>query len=151
MRKSSVRSGSSAVGREAVDLAHLLDAEAARDALVGERGVDVAVEQHEPAVFQQRQQALVHELRARRRVEQRLGPRRDLERRILDELADPLGGLDAARLAQQLDGSSARADRVGERARERRLAGAVDALDRDQTAARHARTVAAAAALRWPL
>ena len=99
-------------GREAVDLAHLLDAEPARGALVGERGVDVAVEQHDRALGEQRQQALLDELRARGGVEQRLGARRDAQRRVLDERADPLGDLDTAGLAQQLDAQAARAQRL---------------------------------------
>jgi hypothetical protein len=45
----------------------------------------------------------------------------------LDQVADALGQLDAARLAQQR-----RPEPVGERLRECRLSGAVDALDGDQ-------------------
>ena len=78
----------------------------------------------------------------------------DAQRRVLDERADPLGDVHAAGLAQQLDALPARGDRLGERVRERRLAGAVEPLDRDQAAARHAGTVAprrgrSRAPLRW--
>src|SRR6185437_5610680 len=127
-----------AAGGEAVDRAHLLDAEAARGPLVGQRGVDVAVEQHEAAVVEQRQHALVHELRARGRVEQRLGAGRDLESRVLHERTDALGELDPAGLAQQLDVVAGGGDLLGQGARQRGLAGAVETLDRDQPAARHA-------------
>ncbi len=68
-------------GREAVDLAHALDAEAACDALVRERRVDVAIEQHDACRRRAAAaDALVHELCARSRVQQRLGARRDVER-----------------------------------------------------------------------
>ena len=88
--------------REQVERADLLDAEPAPRALVGERGVDEAVEQHpvSPAA-EQRPQLLRDELRARRGVEQRLGARVDVQRRVLDQRADALGERDAARLAQQ--------------------------------------------------
>ena len=84
-----------------------------------------------------RPQALVDELRARRGVEQRLGARVAAQAGVLDELADALGERDAAGLAQQLDGPVARQLGVQRRG-ERRLAGAVDSLERDEPAA-HAR------------
>ena len=126
--------GAQVVGREQVDRGDLLDAELASGALVGERGVDEAVEQHERAVGEQRREALVHELRARGRVEQRLGAGGDVERGVLDERADALGELDAAGLAQQRDRQPARLDLLGERAGERALARAVEALDGDESA-----------------
>ncbi len=54
MRSSSVRSGSRPPVAKQVDRADLLDAELASGALVGQRGVDEAVEQDERAVAQQR-------------------------------------------------------------------------------------------------
>jgi hypothetical protein len=60
-------------------------------------------------------------------VEQRLGARIDVERRVGDERADALGELDPARLAQH-----GRAELAGQARDQRRLAGAVEALDRDQ-------------------
>ena len=103
------------VGREAaraevVEAAHGLDPQLPPGALVGERGVDEAVEQHPAAGVEQRPQPLRHELRARRGVEERLGPRVDLQRGVLDEGADALGQRHAARLAQHDDlGARARA------------------------------------------
>src|SRR3954470_12870331 len=61
-----------APGPELVDRAHGVDAEPAPGALVGERGVDEAVEQDELAALQRRAQALLDELRAGGGVEQRL-------------------------------------------------------------------------------
>ena len=98
---SSVRSAAQPAGRELVDRAHRLDAEPAPGALVGERGVDVAVEQDPAPGRQRRLDALGDELRARGGVEQRLGAGVDRERRVLHERADPLGDDDAARLAQR--------------------------------------------------
>ena len=77
MRSSSVRSGAQPAGAERVELADRLDAEAAPGALVGERGVHEAVEQHAPARVQQRPQPLLDELGARGGVDQRLGARAD--------------------------------------------------------------------------
>ena len=88
-------------GGEQVELAHRFDPEAAAAALVGERGVDEAVEQHPLAALQRRLQRLLDELGAGGGVEQRLGARPDAQRRVLDERAHGLGGLHAPRLAQQ--------------------------------------------------
>ena len=93
--------GAQAAGGEVVDLAHRLDPQPAPDALVGQRGVDEAVEQHPRPRGQRGLDALGHELRAGRGVEQRLGARVDGERRVLDQRADALGELDPAGLAQQ--------------------------------------------------
>jgi DNA polymerase III subunit delta' len=129
--------GCEAAGAEVVDRPHKLDAESAPGALVGERGVDEAVEQDPRPAREQRRQRLLDELCPRGGVEQRLGTSADRQRRVLDELADPLRDRDAARLAQQLRVDPTPAQVVEQRARERRLAGAVDPLDRDQPAARH--------------
>ena len=75
MRRSSVRSGASPPVRERVELAHGVDPEPAPGALVGERGVDEAVEQHAPPGGQQRAQPLLDELGTGGRVDQRLGAR----------------------------------------------------------------------------
>ena len=124
-------------GGEQVQRADLLHAEAAPGALVGERGVDEAVEQHPVAGREQRLELLGDELRAGRRVEQRLRARVHFQGGILHERADALGELDAAGLAQHERLLSSRVQRAGERADERRLAGAVEPLDGDQAAAVH--------------
>ena len=124
--------GDQARGRKVVDRADRLDAEPAPRSLVGQRGVNVAVEQHPAPGRQRRRHARRDQLRARRGVEQRLGAVGDLELGILDQGADPLGERDAARLPQQDRVDAPRAERLVQRGGERRLAGAVDALDRDQ-------------------
>ena len=86
---------------------------------------------------EQRLELLGDELRAGGRVEQRLRARVDLERGVLDERADPLGQLDSARLAQHEHLPPALVQRAREGSHERRLAGAVEALDGDQAAPFH--------------
>ena len=88
-------------GGEQVELAHRLDPEPATRALVGERGVDEAVEQHPLAARERGLERLVDQLGAGGGVEQRLGAGADRQRRVLDQRAHGLGGLHAARLAQQ--------------------------------------------------
>ena len=106
-------------------------------ALVGERGVDEAVEQHPLAVLEQRHELLGDELRPRRGVEQRLGARVDRELRVLDELADPLRQLDPAGLAQHQQLAPARGQLAGQPGDQRGLAGAVEALDGDESSGAH--------------
>ena len=59
-----------------VQLEHGVDAEPARDALVGERRVDVAVADDRRAALERRPDHPLDELGARRREQRRLGPRR---------------------------------------------------------------------------
>jgi DNA polymerase-3 subunit delta' len=129
--------GGQAAGGEAVDRAHLRHAQSAPGALVGQRGVDEPIEQDQHSVIEQPKQPLLHELRARGRVEQRLGAWRNRQGRVLDERANPLGYVHSAGLAQQLDRLTACAQLAQEPLRERRLAGAIEPLDRDQLAAGH--------------
>src|SRR5205085_10135879 len=81
-------------------------------------------------------------------------PRADAQAGVLHERADALGGGDAAGLAQQLDVDPARVERLDQSARERRLAGPVEPLDRDQPAAHGGRDDTGAARRyprrRWP-
>src|SRR5207302_7658588 len=86
------------------------------------------------------------ELRARGRVQERLSARRHRKRRVLHERTDALRDLHAAGLAQQLDREAPPVELLLEGVRQRRLARAVEALDRDQAAARHPGTVAS---IRW--
>ena len=81
MRSSSVRSGARPPVANALSARDLLDAQPAAGALVGQRGVDEAVEQHPRPGVEQRLEPLVDELRARGRVEQRLGARVAAQRR----------------------------------------------------------------------
>ena len=96
-------------------------------ALVGQRGVDEAIHDHGRARREQRSQPLGHQLRAGGGEQQRLRPRIDRNLRIGDQRPNALGQLDTARLPQH-----GRAELTGQARDQRRLAGAVEALDRDQ-------------------
>ena len=134
--------GTQGAGCEVVDGAHRLHSQRAPCALVGERGIDEPIQQHDDVFGQQRSHQLLHELCAGGGVEERLGASGDGQRGVLDERADALGDVDSAGLSQQLHGAVARGDLAGEGVRERGLAGTVEPLDRDQLAAGHPRTVA---------
>src|SRR5207244_1662107 len=67
--------GEQAARRLEVQLEHAVDAEAARDSLVCERRVDVAVADHVGAALERRRDHAVDELRARGCEEQSLRPR----------------------------------------------------------------------------
>ena len=92
--------GKEAANRVEVQLEHALDAEAARDALVGERRVEVAVADDVRAPLERGPDHLGHELGAGGREERRLGPRRDLVA-AEDELAHALAELRPAGLARR--------------------------------------------------
>jgi hypothetical protein len=82
-------------------------------------------------------QSLVYELGPRRGEEQRLGPGHDVERRIMKQLADALGRLHAAGLAQQSDVQSARPKHFNESQRESRFARAIQPFDSYQPSTGH--------------
>ena len=85
-----------------VELEHPLEAEAAGDALVGDRRVDVAVADHGGAARERRPDQLLDVLGTRGRVERRLGPRSDVAA-VEDEVADLLAERRAAGLAREDD------------------------------------------------
>src|SRR3954452_23004429 len=129
-----------AVGRqpargERVEAADLLDAELAARALVGERGVDEAVEQHPLPPLEQRLELLGHELGARSGVQQRLRARVDVERRVLDEHADALGELGPAGLAEHEQLPPAFGQHPRQPGDQGGLPGAVEPLDGDEPSA----------------
>ena len=72
---------------------------------------------------------LSHKLGPRGAEEEQLGEWIELEARVLEDLADPLAGLGAARLAHQ---QHLIAERAREQLRLRGLPGAVDSLERDE-------------------
>ena len=84
IRSSSVRSGGRPPVANVVDRAHRLDAQPAARALVGERGVDEAVEQHPLAGVEQRRAAPPR--RAARARPRRAAPRRARRRRSAGSL-----------------------------------------------------------------
>ena len=96
------RSGSEPARRRRVQLAHGLDPEPARDALVGERRVDVAVADDPRAALERRPDHALGELGARGREQRRLGPGRHLGP-VEQQLADPLAERRAAGLAHRDD------------------------------------------------
>ena len=135
MRSSSVRSGTQAAGAERVERAHRLDAEPAPGALVGERGVDEAVEQHQPPGVEQRPQLLAR--RAARAPRRRAAPRRAAptasagsltSARMRSDSSTPPGSRSTTGVAPAQRAPRAPATSV-------RLAGAVEPLDGDQASA----------------
>ena len=126
-----MRSGSTPRDRVQVQLEHALEAEAARDPLVGERRVEVAVADHVGAALERRRDHVLDELRARRGEERRLGPGRDL---ALGEqqLAHPLAELGPAGLARGDDLAAVGGERLGEQLGLGRLAGAVEPFEGDE-------------------
>jgi hypothetical protein len=112
---------------ERVQRADLGHAQPTSPTLIGQRRVDEAVHDHGRPRGQQRPQPLGHELRPRGREQQRLRAWIDRDARIGDQRPDALREIDAARLAQH-----GRPQRTGQARDQRRLPGAVEALDRDQ-------------------
>ena len=107
-----------AAGGEQVELQHIVDAQAASVALIGERRVDVAVDEHHPSGGQRRHQHVVSELGASGRVEERLGPGLHVGAVVQQAAPDALTERRAARLAQRAAGRTRRS-RPGSRARSR--------------------------------
>ena len=113
----------------------MLDAEPSRDALVRERRVDVAVAHDVGAGGYGRANDLVDELRARGGEERGLGPRRDVDVVLEEQRANTLAELRPSRLAGCDDVPAVRAKCRDEQFRLRRLAAAVDSLERHEHSA----------------
>src|SRR5664280_1726893 len=92
-----------------VDRHDLVDAEPAREALIGERRVEVAVEHEHAARVQLGQQDFVDELGAGGRVQERFGPGRRRHGSVEQELADGLADRRATRLTYDSAGRAGRA------------------------------------------
>ena len=120
-----------AVGREIrdgdVQLEHTVDAEPARDALVRERRVEVAVAHDVRACGERRPDHALCELGPRGGEERRLGPRRRMLA-VEQEAADLLAERRAAGLARGHDLATGRREMLREQRRLRRLPGAVSLL-----------------------
>src|SRR5262249_14953637 len=93
-------------GGQVADLLHPVGSETARDPLVRDARVAKAVADDVLAVRPRRADHLADELGPGSAEEEQLRERIELERGILDQLADPLAGGGASRLAHQ-DGSIA--------------------------------------------
>ena len=118
---------------QVVGIAHHLAIEAVGKRLVASRGIVEAIAQDHLTGREGGRDDLVHQLSARRLVEQQLAGvahRRigGVEQQSADRFAD--GG--AARLAQAHNLVASELKRAGKQARLRRLAGTVDALERDK-------------------
>src|SRR6185312_10218473 len=123
--------GQHAEHRLEVQLEDAVEPEPARDPLVGERRVEVAVADHVRAALQRRRDHLLEELRPRRREQRRLGPRRHLALGQ-QQLAHPLTELRPARLARGDHVAALARERLGEQLRLGRLAGAVEPFERHE-------------------
>src|SRR5690242_6981361 len=113
--------------RVQIQLEHSVEAEAARDALVGEGRVEVAVADDVRAAVERGHDHLVHELRAGGGEECRLGPGCDMAG-MEEQLAHLLAELGAAWLPRGDDVAALAGERLGQKLHLRRLAGAVDSL-----------------------
>ena len=134
--------GKQVVGRTQVELQHPLDAEISRDALVGERRVDVAVADDVAARVERGRDNRVRELGARCCEERRFGPRAHLHA-FEEQPADLLTELRSAGLARRQDIVSVSAQRLGEAFRLRCLSGAVHPFEGDEHRGRTIRRVRA--------
>ena len=145
------RSGRQPVDGGAVDLQDAVDAQPARPPLVGERGVEEAVAHHPAPGRQRRPHDPLHQLGAGGGEEVGLGHQAQLPRLARQhDLAHALAQQRPPGLAGARHPQPALLQGVGEQAGLRRLAAAVDALERDearryQTPTRTAATTTATA------
>ena len=123
--------GEQAARHGEVDLEHPLDPKAAREALVGERGVEVAVADDIGSAAERRADHLVDELRTRRAEERGLGPRREPVA-PQEKLADALSDLRSTWLAGVDDLAPVRPKAVGQEPRLCTFPRAVDAFEGDE-------------------
>ena len=118
--------GPDAAGRQIADLLDALGSQPSRHPLVGDARIAEAIADHVAAGIPGRADHLRDQLGARRAEEQQLGERVELQSRVLEQPADPLAGLGAARLAHQHD---VIAERPGEQLGLGRLPRPVDSLE----------------------
>ena len=124
--------GQKPLGGDPVYLEHLVHPEPPGAALVGQRRVDEAVGDDGRAPLERRPDHLLDQLRARRRVEQRLGPVADAEPGIEQDRADALAGCGAAGLAHRHDLAAGGGGGLGQEPGLRGLATSVKALEGDE-------------------
>ena len=125
-----------AVGKEParsgeVQVEDSLEPELAANSLVRDRRVDVAVAYDRRATLEGRPDHLVDELRACRRIEQRLGPRGHVAA-VEHEVAHLLAELGPARFARRDDLEAVRLEMCAQELRLRRLSRAVETLEGDE-------------------
>jgi hypothetical protein len=110
----------------------VLDAEPARPALVGERRIQEAIRHHDLPIIQGGQNHLGHELRARRREQERLGLGRQRNGGVLQQRPHPLSGLCPTGLTHA---KSIGTKRLTEHPGLCRFSGSIDAFKGDEQAA----------------
>jgi UDP-glucose 4-epimerase len=115
----------------AVELEHPLDPEPARDPLVDDRRVDVAVAHHPGAALERRPDHALHVLGSGRRKERRLGPGTHLEA-VQHEIPDRLAEWSPAGLPRRHDLPPLSAEPIREQRRLGRLPRSVLSLERDE-------------------
>jgi UDP-glucose 4-epimerase len=120
--------GEQSAGRDAVELVDLVQPEAAGDALVSERRVDVPVRDHRFSSLERRTDHAADELGARCGEESRLGPWAHLDA-LQQQSAHLLAERRPARLARRDYIEPPRAQCVGQQLRLRRLSGPVQAFE----------------------
>ena len=125
---------------EAVKVAHLVDPEPARLALIGQARIEEAVAQHPLPAVERGADRLVDMVGARRGEQQGLGARVPARLVALQQQrADRLGIGAAAGLAGDDDRQPAPLERRGERVELGRLARPLPAFEADEPPARHVR------------
>src|SRR5919109_4152327 len=117
--------------RREVQVEDALEPETARDSLVRDGGVDVAIADHRCAASERGPDHLLDELRTRRRIEEGLGPRSNVTA-VQDEVAELLPQLRPAGLTREDGFGAVRLEPRLEQLRLRRLARAVDAFERHE-------------------
>jgi UDP-glucose 4-epimerase len=140
------------VGHEAADggeveLEQAVEPEPARDALVGDGRVEIAIADHRSTALERGPDHLVHELGSSGDVQERLAPWADVPS-VQDEIADALAELGPARLARGDDVDAVRLEPPAQKLGLGRLPRAVEALEghehaRHPMAVRRMRTVRA--------
>ena len=114
-----------------VEVEHPLEPEFARDALVRDRRVDVTIADDRGAPVERRPDHLVHVLCSRRRVQERLGPGRDVAP-VQHEISDLLPELRPAGLASGDHFLTVRFEPLTKQLGLRRLPRAVEPFERDE-------------------
>ncbi len=129
--------------RRQVELEHTIEPETARDALIGDGRVDVAVAENDLTSCEGGPDDLLHVLRPRRRIQRGLGPRRHVPP-VQDKIANPLAELRATGLTRRQVRAPVRLEALREQPDLRRLARSVEPFERDEHASPNRRPIAGA-------
>jgi len=110
----------------------LIEVDEAPEALIRERGVGVAIAEHDVAAISGRTDDFHRVLPPRRREQQHFGDRIDHVLRVEKNRADPIGDVCAARLLRCHDGPAALAQQRRQPLQLRRLARTLDPFECDE-------------------